>query len=428
MAIMTSFSKPGISAAEALAEFLKLANPSSSQPADAGTAVGTANKASAKKALSPIRQLRDPYSNKVYFSRAHTEEELLELEEGRVKAKRLHRCFTLCQIDSIHEDNFVEGSFLPVETTAATESQVTNETESPDPCKKLSLESLVPHDGVNSNEEMSLKVERAMNSLLHDIRQLLLRPRSLYLRQHEYNCKVKDMKKSETALNLTKTATEATATLASNKGLCKATGEVVDSKLGRAKKEGAAKLADLQSRLKTIEDTYQKQNKSLKQQLANEKKCRLELESSLNTAEEQSVLSTTSVDYSFTASTDSKAQGASTSGASQRNQEALVLESSTVTKPRVRFNNPLKNPTAATKQTQSQNKMKANGPGDAQEGNIHARSRRKRRRSSKKHELDRPEPAPDSTSNVQKQQRQPSKNWQRAKKHKTYVRPSEASR
>jgi hypothetical protein len=153
MAIMTSFSKPGISAAEALAKFLKLANSSSSQPADARTAVGTSNTASAKKALSPIRQLRDPYNNKVYFSRAHTDEELLEIEEGYVKAERLHRCFILCQIDSIREDNFVEGSFIPIETTAATKSQVTNKTESPDPCKKLSFESLVPHDGVNSNEE-----------------------------------------------------------------------------------------------------------------------------------------------------------------------------------------------------------------------------------------------------------------------------------
>jgi hypothetical protein len=237
------------------------------------------------------------------------------------------------------------------------------------------------------------------------------------------------MKKSETALNLTKTAAEATATLASNKGLCKATGEVVDSKLGRAKKEGATKLAELQSHLKTIEDTYQKQNKALKQQLANEKKRRLELESSCNTAEDQSVLSTTpSVDYSFTTSVDSKAQGASTSGASQRNQEALVLASSTVKKPRVRFNNRFKNPTAATKQAPPQNKMKANGPGDALEGDIHARSRRKRRRFSKKHNQDRPESAPDSTSNVQKQQGRPSKNWQREKKHKKYVRPSEASR
>jgi hypothetical protein len=156
MAIMTSFSKPGISATEALAEFVKLANASSSRPADVGTAAGATNTASTKKALSPIRQLRDPYNNKVYFSREHTEEELLELEEGRVKAERLHRCFTLCLIDSVREDNFVEGSFLPVESTAIAKSQQDQrENESPDPCKKLSFETLVPHDGVTSNEEMS---------------------------------------------------------------------------------------------------------------------------------------------------------------------------------------------------------------------------------------------------------------------------------
>jgi hypothetical protein len=272
---------------------------------------------------------------------------------------------------------------------------------------------------------MSFKVKKAMNSLLHDIRQLLFRPRSLYLRQHEYNCKVKDIKKSETALNLSKTAAEATATLASDKGLSKTMGEVVDSKLSKAKKEGAAKLSDLQSRLKVIEDTYQKQNKSLKQQLANEKKRRLELESSLKNTEDESVDSTASVDYSVSGSNDVKAQGAQTSGASQKNQEVLVLEESTAKQPHIRFEKHVKKPTEAAKQSLPRSKIKATGLGDAQEGDIHARSRRKRRRSAK---LDRSNPAPDSTSNVQKQQKRRSENRQSETRHRTYVRQKEASR
>jgi hypothetical protein len=275
---------------------------------------------------------------------------------------------------------------------------------------------------------MSFKVEKAMNSLLHDIRQLLFRPRSLYLHQHEYNCKVKDIKKSETALNLSKTAAEATATLASNKGLSKTMGEVVDSKLSKAKKEGAAKLLDLQSRLKVIEDTYQKQNKSLKQQLANEKKRRLELESSLKNTEDKSVDSTASVDYSVSGSNDVKAQGARTSGASQKNQEVLVLEESTAKQPHVRFEKHVKKPTEAAKQSLPRSKIKATGLGDAQEGDIHARSRRKRRRSAKRQQLDRSDPAPDSTSNVQKQQKRRSENRQSETRHRTYVRQKEASR
>jgi hypothetical protein len=181
-----------------------------------------------------------------------------------------------------------------------------------------------------------------------------------------------------------------------------------------------SKLSDLQSRLKVIEDTYQKKNKSLKQQLANEKKRRLELESSLK--DDESVDSTTSVDYSVSGSNDVKAQGARTSGASQKNQEVLVLEESTAKQPHVRFENRVKKPTETAKQSLPHSKIKATGLGDDHEVDIHARSRSKRRRSAKRQQLDRSNPAPDSTSNVQKQQKRCSGNRQSETRHRTYVR------
>ena len=60
---------------------------------------------------SPMRILRNPYTKKVYYSREYTPREIEQMGMLQKEASRLDRCHSLCLINSIREDNFIEDSF-----------------------------------------------------------------------------------------------------------------------------------------------------------------------------------------------------------------------------------------------------------------------------------------------------------------------------
>jgi hypothetical protein len=402
-----------------------------SQIADAGTTVGAATTASSKKALSPIRKFVNPYTNKVYFSRQHTEEELSELEEERLKADRLSHCFFLCQVNSIREKNYVEGS-KKIPQSNEKNPPPPDDSSSDDPAKKrLDYETLVPHG--DDSDILANKVEQALNSLLQDVKRIIFEPKKLYLRQQEFNCKIQDLRKSESELKHNNLAAAAAVTLAAErnpKEPSKTTGEIVVQEVSKVDKKHSVTAAGLQAQLNEIKGNFQNQIVQLNAKFKSEKKRRLELEHLLKQQQEESSQSSSS-----SVSNDSNAsdppldsqlitQGATTAGAFQRN-------SSGFTQPR-----PPKDPkksavsfkTTATslkppaiKKNEVQVKKGLHGEGLV--GDIHARARnsKKRKQPSKPKQKDANEAASTGAAQPRPSQKH-SKRKHRRKFNNKYVR------
>jgi hypothetical protein len=432
--LITALKNPTVANTSALVDLIKnnqeIARTltAASQIANAGTTVGATTTASSKKALSPIRKFVNPYTNKVYFSRQHTEEELSELEEERLKADRLSHCFFLCQVNSIHEKNYVEGTKKIPQTN---EKNPPLEDPSPeDPAKKrLDYETLIPHD--DDSDILAKKVERALNSLVHDVKRIIFDPKKLYLRQQEFNCKIKDLRKSESELKSNNLAAAAAATLTAERDPeepSKTTGEIVVQEVSKVDKKHSVTAAGLQAQLNEIKGNFQNQIVQLNAKFKSEKKRRLELEHLLKHQQDESSHSSSS-----SASSDSNAsdppldsqliiQGATAAGASQRN-------SSGNTRPRppkdpkksaVSFETTatsLKHPTIKKNEVQ----MKKGLHGEGLVGDIYARARNSKKRKQPSKPKDANEAASTGTAQPRPSQKS-SKRKHRRKFNNKYVR------
>lgn len=147
--------------------------------------------------LSPLRTLKQPQTDKVYFSRKYSRAEIEALSEG-TELSQLHRCKNLALIDSIREDNYVEGSLLSQSTSD------TNDT----PAKRL----------FSSLEEVdyeSFDHPQAMNDLNIALINLFHHPRAMYITQYMYNLQEKDLKKSQMKYSTTTLASKSTERMTS---------------------------------------------------------------------------------------------------------------------------------------------------------------------------------------------------------------------
>jgi hypothetical protein len=435
--LITALKNPTGTNTSALADLIKnnqeiaRALTAASQIADASTAVGAATAASSKKVLSPVRKFVNPYTNQVYFSRQHTEEELSELEEERLKADRLSHCFFLCQVNSIREQNYVEGSKKIPHTN---EKNPPPEDPSPDPAKKrLDYESLVPHD---DNDALANKVEKAVNSLSHDIKRIIFDPKKLYLRQHEFNCKIKDLRKSESELKSNNLAAAAADNLIKEndpKAASRTTGEIVVQQVSKVDRKHTITTAGLQAQLNEIKGNFGNQIVQLNAKLKSEKKRRLELEHLLKQQEEESSQSSSSSSASSVQSAvdpplDSQLtnQGASTVGASQRNSNGntRTRPSKKSKKPAVTFETTAPPPNS---QTIKRNELQVKkGPhGDGRAADIHARARRNRKRKQPSKPRDASEAGSTDVAPPSRSRRN-SKNKHRKNFNNKYVRSQDA--
>eukprot|EP00956_Cyclotella_meneghiniana_P033185 scaffold94230_cov76-Cyclotella_meneghiniana.AAC.2 len=139
--------------------------------------------ASLKKApqiLSPLRALRQRETSKLYFSRKYSREEIKILMGIEKEESQIHRCKRLALLDSIREDNYVEGSHLDFVRSEPTKSAA----------KRLftSLEEV---------EYTPFDHPQAMQDLLNAVLQLFTHTRSAYINQYLYNLTVKDLKKTQ---------------------------------------------------------------------------------------------------------------------------------------------------------------------------------------------------------------------------------------
>eukprot|EP00956_Cyclotella_meneghiniana_P020141 scaffold35167_cov96-Cyclotella_meneghiniana.AAC.4 len=134
---------------------------------------------------SPLRVLRNPYTNKVYYSREYTPREIKQMGMLKKEASRLDRCQSLCLINSIREDNFIEDSFRA--TTIA-------DGENGSAIKKL-FQSLQPD--TLSVDSHSIAIEKLYDHFMN----IFVYPRNSYLRHYMHNKRVREMKNIEKAFS-----------------------------------------------------------------------------------------------------------------------------------------------------------------------------------------------------------------------------------
>ena len=150
--------------------------------------------------FSPLRTLKQPQTNKFYFTRNYSSNELKAIIGSGTEDQKLHRCKKLVLLDSIREENYVEGSLF---------SSVSSE-PSDTPAKRLftSLEE-VEYEPFDHAE--------ACTDLLDAIRWLFLQPRASFINQYIHNMTAKDLKKSQVEHNLTTLADNTAETMESEK-------------------------------------------------------------------------------------------------------------------------------------------------------------------------------------------------------------------
>ena len=148
--------------------------------------------------FSPLRTLKQPQTNKFFFTRNYSSNELKAIIGIETEKQQLHRCKRLALLDSIREDNYVEGSLFSSVASEASDS----------PAKRLftSLEEVdyTPFDHAE-----------ACMDLLQAIRWLFLQPRAIFITQYMHNLTAKDLKRSQVQHDLTTLANESTARMVS---------------------------------------------------------------------------------------------------------------------------------------------------------------------------------------------------------------------
>ena len=150
--------------------------------------------------FSPLRTLKQPQTNKFYFTRNYSTSELKAIIGSGTEDQKLHRCKRLVLLDSIREDNYVEGSLFSSVSSESTDS----------PAKRLftSLEE-VDYEPFNHSE--------ACSDLLDAIRWLFLQPRASFINQYMHNLTARDLKKSQVGHKLTTLADKSAERLESEK-------------------------------------------------------------------------------------------------------------------------------------------------------------------------------------------------------------------
>ena len=159
-------------------------NNSSKVPSTIGHPTHSVTPAS-RPSPSPLRVLRNPYTNKVYFSREYTPREIEHMNMMKFEASRLERCTSLCLINSIREDNFIEDSFRTTTMATGDDSCAT---------KKL-FQCLKPHTFPTNSHTV------AIEKLYDHSKNIFVFPRNYYIQQYLHNKKVRDMKKLEKAFS-----------------------------------------------------------------------------------------------------------------------------------------------------------------------------------------------------------------------------------
>ena len=134
---------------------------------------------------SPIRVLRNPYNKKVYYSREYTPREIETMAMLEKEASRLERCTSLCLINSIREDNFIEDSFMASTIASGDDSS---------PNKKL-FQSLQPYSLTTDTHSM------AIEKLYEHYKHLFLFPKCRYIQQYFHNKRIREMKSLEKAFS-----------------------------------------------------------------------------------------------------------------------------------------------------------------------------------------------------------------------------------
>ena len=151
----------------------------------------------APQILSPLRALRQRETSKLYFSRKYSQEEVEALMGIEEENSQIFRCKRLALLDSIRDDNYVEGSRLASVRSDPKESAA----------KRLftSLEEV---------EYTPFDHPQAVQDLLDAALQLFSHTRSAYINQYLYNLTVKDLKKTQVKYSYSTSASQTTNRMA----------------------------------------------------------------------------------------------------------------------------------------------------------------------------------------------------------------------
>eukprot|EP00956_Cyclotella_meneghiniana_P028253 scaffold65166_cov76-Cyclotella_meneghiniana.AAC.1 len=212
-------------------------------PAQSSAAAATT---AAPEALSPLRTLKQPQTNKFWFSRNYSRSELKTIIGFKEESTRLIRCKRLTLINSIRDENYVEGSLL---------SSISAETADT-PAKRLFA----------SLEEVDFEAfdhKTAIQDLLEAVQWLFLQPRAMYITQYMYILTAKDLKKSQVQNDLPSLASDSAERMnseqnaanppTSEKTIVTTVDNSVDKRMNKHKKETNEATASILERMELIE-------------------------------------------------------------------------------------------------------------------------------------------------------------------------------
>ena len=209
----------------------------------------TAATTAAPEALSPLRTLKQPQTNKFWFSRNYSRSELKTIIGFKEESTRLIRCKRLTLINSIRDENYVEGSLL---------SSISAETADT-PAKRLFA----------SLEEVDFEAfdhKTAIQDLLEAVQWLFLQPRAIYITQYMYILTAKDLKKSQVQNDLPSLASDSAERMnseqnaanppTSEKTIGTTVDKSVDKRMNKHKKETNEATASILERMELIEQQF----------------------------------------------------------------------------------------------------------------------------------------------------------------------------
>ena len=202
------------------------------------------------QALSPLRTLKQPQTNKFWFSRNYSRSELKIIIGHKEESTRLIRCKRLALLNSIRDENYVEGSFL---------SSISSD-PSDTPAKRL----------FTSLEEVDFETfdhSSATQDLLEAVQWLFLQPRAMYITQYMYILTAKDLKKSQVKTNLSTLSSATSERMnseqnnanppTSEKTIVATVDTSVDKRMNKHKKETDETTISILERMESIEKEFQ---------------------------------------------------------------------------------------------------------------------------------------------------------------------------
>eukprot|EP00956_Cyclotella_meneghiniana_P042333 scaffold248422_cov56-Cyclotella_meneghiniana.AAC.5 len=226
--------------------------------------------------FSPLRTLKQPQTNKFYFTRNYSSSELRAIIGSGTEDRKLHRCKRLALLDSIREDNYVKGSLFSSVSSESTDS----------PAKRLftSLEE-VDYEPFDHSEACKDLLDAA-------IRWLILQPRASFINQYMHNLTANNVKKSQVEHNLTTLADNSAERMESEKKsanppttertIVSEVDDKVEKKMNKHKKQTDEATNAILDRLALIERELQVERS---QRLQSEKELQ-QLKTSLESKEE----------------------------------------------------------------------------------------------------------------------------------------------